>query len=318
MERLLEHDDLFSTGSDEQIWTRYCGFLDLSIDEFMSIQEALLMEQIELLRDTTIGRELMGKRISASLGEFRRAVPLTRYADYERYFNDRNEAVLPPGPFVWTHTSGKSGAFKWAPHNTAQLSRLADSTLAAFILAAAREKGEVRMRDGERILLSLPQPPYVSGVMAAAGSQRISIQAIPPLAENEEEAFKDRIRRGFILALGGGVDFAASIAVVLAKMGDAFSNMSNGKGISLKSLPPAAIWRLFRGFIRAKLARRPLLPRDIWRVKGLVCGGTDASIYRDRILHYWGMAPLDLYGATETGVMAMQAWDKTTMTFVPY
>lgn len=321
MKNLLEHDDLFSTGPDEQIWTKYCGFLDLSLDEFMSIQRSLLMEHLSLLGNSHIGRDLMGRHIPSSLEEFRRVVPLTRYDRYERYFRDRDEAILPaPGPFTWTHTSGKSGSFKWAPHNTTQLARLADSTLAAFILAAAREKGEVRLRDGERIMLSLPQPPYVSGVMAAASSQRISIHPMPPLEDTEQEVFSERVRRGFIMALDGGVDFAASIAVVLAKLGEAFSRMNNGDGnrTSLLSLPPAAIWRLFRGIIKAKLARRPLLPRDIWRVKGLVCGGTDASIYRDQILHYWGMAPLDIYAATETGVMAMQAWDKTTMTFVPY
>ena len=61
-----------------------------------------------------------------------------------------------------------------------------------------------------------------------------------------------------------------------------------------------------------------MLPRDIWKVKGLVCGGTDTAIYRDLIYHYWGVQPLDVYVSTETGFIAMQGWNKKGMTFVPY
>jgi len=40
---------LIRQGRQKEIWTKYLGFLDLSINEFMDIQERLLLEQIELL-----------------------------------------------------------------------------------------------------------------------------------------------------------------------------------------------------------------------------------------------------------------------------
>ena len=42
----------------DKIWKAYCGFLDLSIEEFMEIQNRLLLEQIELLKKCNLGKEL--------------------------------------------------------------------------------------------------------------------------------------------------------------------------------------------------------------------------------------------------------------------
>jgi phenylacetate-coenzyme A ligase PaaK-like adenylate-forming protein len=45
--------------------------------------------------------------------------------------------------------------------------------------------------------------------------------------------------------------------------------------------------------------------------------GTDSVIYREKIKEMWGVYPLDVYGGTESLVVAMQAWDHSTMTFIP-
>ena len=42
-----------------ELWQRYCGFLDLSIQDFMLIQRRLLLEQMELLKDCELGRHVM-------------------------------------------------------------------------------------------------------------------------------------------------------------------------------------------------------------------------------------------------------------------
>ena len=68
---------LLQQGRKEEIWTKYCGFLDFSIDEFMRIQERLLLEQIGLLGKCMMGRMLMGDVIPTTIKEFREIVPLT-------------------------------------------------------------------------------------------------------------------------------------------------------------------------------------------------------------------------------------------------
>ena len=69
--------------------------------------------------------------------------------------------------------------------------------------------------------------------------------------------------------------------------------------------------------VKSKLAGRPMLPRDLWSIKGIMCGGLDSWVYRDKIKELWGRYPLDVYASTEGGIMATQTWDYDGMTFIP-
>ena len=76
--------------------------------------------------------------------------------------------------------------------------------------------------------------------------------------------------------------------------------------------------RLLKALVKSKLARRPMLPRDIWSLKGLIAGGADNGIYREKIKDLWGRYPLDVYGCGEGVMIAMQTWDYEGMTFLPH
>jgi len=80
-------------------------------------------------------------------------------------------------------------------------------------------------------------------------------------------------------------------------------------------LHPKVISRLLKGFIRSKLARRPMLPKDLWQIKSIPSGGTDTAIYSDKITYYWGVPPISQYGCTEEGAQAIQSWTKKNSTF---
>jgi hypothetical protein len=67
--------ELLRQGRRDEFWQRYCGFLDLSVEEFMAIQERLLLEQLQLLADCELGREIAGGAVPATLSAFRRLVP---------------------------------------------------------------------------------------------------------------------------------------------------------------------------------------------------------------------------------------------------
>jgi phenylacetate-coenzyme A ligase PaaK-like adenylate-forming protein len=75
--------------------------------------------------------------------------------------------------------------------------------------------------------------------------------------------------------------------------------------------------RLARGKIISKLAGRRMLPKDLWKLKVIVSMGTDSVIYKERIKELWGRAPLDVYGNTESTVLATQMWDYDNMVFFP-
>lgn len=318
LESALQRDELFISGDVEKIWLQYCGFLDLPIDEFMVIQQTLLLEQIDKAAGSELGEKIMHGHKPSSVEEFRHVVPFTTYADYEPYLSEKREDALPAKPVIWARTSRRAGLIKWVPYTSGSLARLADDTLAAFILAGARRKGEVRVREGVKVVLNWPLAPDTTGIMAQAAAQRLAYKAIPPTEEATEMEFHERIAYSFQLALQSGVDFAASSAGVLIMAGEAFSQWSQSTRFAYSSLHPIAVLRLLPAVVKSKLAHRPMLPRDIWRIKGLVCEGTDSSIYREQIAHYWGVAPLDIYVAAETGFIAMQGWDKGGMFFVPY
>src|SRR4030065_619234 len=101
--------ELLREGRYDEVWKKYCGFLDLKIDNFMDIQERLLMEQIYLLSKSELGRSILGPHIPANVKEFRELVPLTKYEDYP-YLAHRREDVLPVKPRIWARTSGRSSA----------------------------------------------------------------------------------------------------------------------------------------------------------------------------------------------------------------
>jgi hypothetical protein len=69
--------ELLRQGRPEELWQLCCGFIDLSIEQFMDIQKRLLLEQITLLSKCELGRQLLGGITPTSVEEFRAKVPLT-------------------------------------------------------------------------------------------------------------------------------------------------------------------------------------------------------------------------------------------------
>jgi hypothetical protein len=308
--------ELLRQGRKDEIWTKYCGFLDLGLDEFTEIQERLLMEQIALLSESEIGRRFMEKA-PTSVEEFRRMVPITTYEDYEPYLDEKREDVLPQEPYLWAHTSGRSGSLKWVPYTEQAYMRLGERVLAGVILAAARWRGDFYLEENDILVYNTPPRPYISGVALRALAEQFSFQFIPPLEETEEMSFQDRIESGFQTAMVTGIDVLGSLSVVLVKMGESFAEGARTTKLSAQMLHPKAATRLVGGWLRSKIERRSMLPKDLWTVKAIPSGGMDTSIYKDKIAYYWGIEPYEQYGSTEEGAVATQAWNKKGMTFFP-
>ena len=83
--------ELLREGKTNEAWLKYCGFIELSLVEFMEIQERLLMEQLQLLSDSHLGKKLLRESFPKSLEEFRQTVPLTTYEDYLPYFDEKEQ-----------------------------------------------------------------------------------------------------------------------------------------------------------------------------------------------------------------------------------
>src|SRR4030042_802376 len=314
---MITKDELFRTGNKERIWQKYCGFLDLSLTDFMELQEQLLIDHIELICGSLLARKFMPTK-PKDVSEFRKLVPLTTYNDYAAYLGQKNEDVLAVKPYCWIRTSGRGGTPKWVPYTENAIARLSILSTALSILACASRKGEVNIGNGLRVLHNLPPPPYITGILARLASNNLDICYIPSLEKCESMDFETKTQAGFQIALRTGVDFLSSLTSVLLKIGERFTENSGRLKLNRHMLQPQIMWRLIRGLLRSKREGRALLPKDLWPLKGLLCYGTDTAIYREKLIHYWGKEPTENYGATEPGLIATHAWNKKNMTFVPF
>ena len=313
---MLREDEFFHNLSEDKLWQRYCGFLDLSMLEFMRTQESLLMEEIHLIEPSTLGQKIMAGAKPGSIEEFRRMVPLTTYHDYEPYLSKQQEDALAVKPFTWSHTSGRGGNYKWIPYTQRALDTAARRLLAIAILAGARRKGDVVVRTGDRFLLALAARPYISGTaLHYLATYCFSLRVIPPLELSEQLEFQERVALGFKMALKTGADEVSSIASVLVKVGEQMSGQARTMKLSRSLMHPAILFRLARAKLRAGAG--PILPKHLWQPKAIMTGGTDTAIYKQQTAYYWGKEPYEAYGATEAFPMALQAWNKKGMTFVP-
>jgi len=312
--------ELLHQGRDEELWQLGCGFISLDTEQFMAIQERLLLEQIELLNHCPFGNKIMRGAQPETIEEFRQQVPLTTYADYCPELAEKREDILPRKPALWVHTSGRSGEYpcKWVPITPEYAHVLTEVMCGLAIFSGCKGWGDISaLHDHPKIVYTVAPRPYMSGALASLLQEQVTADYLPPLDEAEGLPFEERVKRGFQQALSQGLDYFFGLSLVLAAVGDKFSQSSNKVDIRPFLSQPKALLRLTKGLVKSKLARRHLLPKDLWSVKGIISSGLDSMVYKDRIKEFWGKCPLDIYSSTEGGIIATQTWDYDGMTFIP-
>jgi hypothetical protein len=302
----------------DRVWRKYCGFLDLTLPQFMSIQESLLLQQLEKVARCPLGKRLIGSRTPTSIEEFRNLVPLTTYEDYLPELDPGDVPSLPEAPHVWASTSGAGGGCKRVPYTLEAYHRSLDNLMTAFILACSRQRGESALMEGDRVLYNVAPAPYLSGVLADGASEVFNLRPVVPPDMHNSMDFREKITRGFETSLRTGVDIMVAMTSVLVKTGNEFDHMSRKSNVSRHLMHPGELFRLLRAFLRSKLENRGILPKDLWPVKALIGWGIDTSIYREQVYKYWGAYPYEFHACTEAGIIAVQNWTRRGMTFIPH
>ena len=100
-----------------------------------------------------------------------------------------------------------------------------------------------------------------------------------------------------------GFDYFFGLSLVLVAIGNKFSQASSNASILPLLLQPRALLRLTKGVIKSKLAKRPILPRDLWSIRGILSGGLDSFVYKDKIKELWGRYPLEAYAGSEIRIV---------------
>jgi len=301
-----------------RFWRKYCGFLDLSLEQFMTIQEALLMQQLHQVAHCRLGERSIGKKVPTRVDEFRNSVPLTTYEDYLPDLEQGNEDLLPQKPYIWAHTTGTSGSFKKVPYTLQFYNRLLDDLMSVFILACSKRRGHSSIVEGDRVLFNVAPRPYLSGILASGASERFNLKPVISPDMHDSMDFREKAAKGFEVSLRTGVDILIAMTSVLVKIGNDFNKLSENSNISSHILHPAELYRFARAFLQSKLENRSMLPKDLWPVKAIIGWGIDTNIYRELVHKYWGMYPYELHACTEAGIVAVQNWNRKGMTFIPY
>lgn len=309
--------DVLERGSCKEIWDRFCSFLDLSVDEFMTIQNKLLMEHINLLAKCELGKALMGEKIPKSPSEFRDTVPLTDYSFYEPFLSNKREDALPVKPYDWVCTSGISGVRKWVPLTPGHYDAYMDLCVGMMAIATAKGRGKFSFRLGDKFFAATPPPPYISGFTIKHVSERCRFCIIPPMDEEYELSdLPSRSAKGFRMALEEGMDLIFALPSVMVRVGE---QLGQRRKSTQGMPPPRMLFRMLKGMIKSRLAGRPLVPKDLWKLKLCFVAGMDLEAFRERIVYYWGSNPYEMYAQAEfLGMPAFQSWNRKAMTPQPY
>jgi hypothetical protein len=310
--------ELLQQGRKEELWQMCCGFIDLSLEQFMAMQNRLLLEQIQLLRNSELGRKVMRGALPETVEEFRKQVPFTTYTDYCPELTEKREDVLPAQVARWVRTSGTSGKsyIKWVPFSVGFVRELEKIMAAEIIFAGCSSRGDMSgLREHLKVLQTLGPSEYGTGYLAHITKQAINCDFLP--SHGEGLSFEQSIRLGFEEALYRGLDGFGGIASALLYVGEEIRRRAGSISSRFLLAHPRALLRVTGGLVKSKRAGRSLLPKDLWKVQGIICGGSDATILKEKVEKLWGRRPLEHYASCEGGHCALQTWDYKGMTFIP-
>lgn len=315
----MNFDRYLNQKRTQEIWQRYCGFLDLSLKAYMDIQEQLLLEQIQLLSKCELGQTLFKGKTPTTLQEFRQWVPLTQYEDYADILLDKKESALPAPCAIWIETTwvGGKAPIKLAPYSEAMIRNYRDSALACIILASSHGKGKFNLKPGMNFLNGMAPLPYLTGLLPDVIQDEFTVNYFPPIKEGLKMSFSQRNKEGFKMGTQQGLDLFYGLSSVIVRMSEQFIEGSSSK-TSLLQFKVSMLAKFIHAKIITKLQKRPIYPKDVFDLKGFVCIGTDTLHFKKKIEQYWGIKPLEVFGGTEPTCIGIESWEKDGLILLPH
>ena len=312
----MRFEDRLKKCSHEQLWQEYCGFLDMSLEEYMYTQRRLMEEQLHLWSQSGLGKKLLKGRQPATLDELREQLPLTTYEDYADVLLSKRTDLLCSEPGVWIQTTWEGGLrpVKVAPYTRSMLDTYRHNLIATMMMAGARKKGDFDLKPGQRILYGGAPLPYATGLMPSLFDEDIHFTWLPDSNEDSELSFSQRIKKGFAMSLSGGVDYFFGLGSVANYITESFGKSSGGHhghvsvGNALRYLKAKYI---------SRRDGRPIVPGDIFRLKAFFYAGTDAACYKERLTRAWGVMPVEIAAGTESTCLGAETWEHNGMVFFP-
>lgn len=309
--------------SKESIWQDYCGFLDLSMEDYMLVQRRLAEEQIYNWSRSALGQRFLHGRIPTTIDEFRELVPLTTYADYADMLLKKQDDCLPDKAVLWIQTTWEGGMhpMKTAPYTKGMLDTYKRNMMACFILATGSKRGDFDIAVTDHMLYALAPLPYATGLMPLLLKDEIDIEYLPPVKDAAAMSFRERNAKGFRLGMKKGIEYFFGLGSVTYYISQSVSALEQSSGGSLmdklKSVSPTMLMRYLKAKRTCKREKRSLLPKDLFQLKGFMIAGTDNWCYKDDLENMWGIRPMELFAGTEPTCIGTETWGRKGMYFFP-
>ncbi|MCI2056315.1 MAG: GH3 auxin-responsive promoter family protein [Oscillibacter sp.] len=305
----------------EQLWREYCGFLDMSLADYMYTQRRLMEEQIRLWTASGLGRSLLGDKQPHTIDELRALLPLTTYEDYADALLAKRSDLLCSEPAVWIQTTWEGGLrpVKLAPYTRPMLDTYCHNLVASLMMATATKKGTYNFKSGDRVLYGGAPLPYATGLLPSIANEQVKFVWLPDDNAADGLSFSQRIKKGFAMGMNGGIDFFFGIGSVANYITDSFGRITEHSGGSRKklSVSPKYAFRFLQAKYISRRDDRPVQPKDIFHLKAMFYAGTDARCYRDRLTEAWGVVPTELAAGTEFTCIGAETWEHNGMPFFP-
>lgn len=305
--------------SKKELWNEYCGYLDLSLTDYMYIQNRLMEEQIRLWSNSALGKSILGDKCPSGIDEFRKTVGLTSYEDYADILFRRDPELLPEDPVIWIETTWEGGLrpIKIAPYTRRMLESYKHNIFAMAMLVSGKSKGDFNIKPGHRFLYGGAPLPYETGIIPSLMSEEMRFEWLPDSDEYADISFSQRIKKGFKMAFNGGIDYFFAMGSVANYITENFHKQVSGGGGGKTKISPVIAARYLKAKLVCKRENRNIRPVDLFRITGFASTGTDGKCYKDKLAEAWGVKPVEVAAGTESTCVGCDTWEQRGMVLFP-
>ena len=202
----------------------------------------------------------------------------------------------------------------------AEFQRIARRDKKAF-LSDSKEKGEFDVSVTDHMLYALAPLPFVTGLLPLLFHEEIDIEFLPAVKDAVNMTFKERNVQGFKQGMKKGIEYFFGLGSVLYYVSQSVTSMGGGSSKSLVekllSVSPAMLVRMMMAKRKCKKEKRDLLPKDLFKLKGFMCAGTDNRCYKADLEEMWGVSPMEVFAGTEPTCIGCETWSREGVYFFP-
>ena len=311
--------ELIKKNNKKVLWDKYCGFLELDINDFMNIQNTMLLEQIDLLNNCELGNKLFNGTIN-SIEDFRNNVNITSYDDYADILLKKENNPLPMDSEIWIQTTWEGGLkpIKVAPYSRAMLDVFRDNIVSCLLLSSSTKRYDYKFKYNDKMLYGLAPLPFLTGLVPYSLSECSDVKILPPVDKATNMSFSKRNALGFKMAMQEDVELFFGLGSVAYAVTQALTKKKGKSSIKdLVKYKPKMLSRIIKAKKKASKENRDLTPKDLFRLKCFMIAGTDNKYYKDDLEKLWGIRPLELFAGTEVSLIGTETWSRNGMYFFP-